>query len=90
MRTASLGPKKACKNCSCGLAEEQAAAEAPTGAPRQTKAPDLATAPKSECGSCYLGDAFRCASCPYRGTPAFAPGEKVSLTGLNMDDDLDL
>jgi hypothetical protein len=41
--------KKACKNCSCGLAEKQAA-EA-TGATRVVIDPSADDAPKSSCGS---------------------------------------
>eukprot|EP00929_Paragymnodinium_shiwhaense_P085451 TRINITY_DN4584_c0_g1_i1.p1 TRINITY_DN4584_c0_g1~~TRINITY_DN4584_c0_g1_i1.p1 ORF type:complete len:300 (-),score=82.01 TRINITY_DN4584_c0_g1_i1:136-1035(-) len=66
---------KACANCSCGRKEledkfgaEEAKQRLETGKER------------SSCNSCYLGDAFRCESCPYRGLPAFKPGTKVELS----------
>lgn len=73
----TTGKRKACANCSCGLAQELEQ-EASDGIEKNIQTA-LEQPTKSSCGSCYLGDAFRCASCPYLGTPAFKPGEKVVL-----------
>jgi|EP00670_Eutreptiella_braarudii_P005417 hypothetical protein len=67
--------KKACKDCSCGRAELEA-----KGIDIQPE--DM---PAGGCGSCAKGDAFRCATCPFLGKPAWKPGEKVQLT---VEDDI--
>ncbi|KAF8901662.1 cytokine-induced anti-apoptosis inhibitor 1, Fe-S biogenesis-domain-containing protein [Gymnopilus junonius] len=96
--------KKACKNCSCGLAELEeeerknskvvildGSQSGETREVEQSEKERLVNAAKaapkatSSCGSCFLGDAFRCASCPYLGLPAFKPGEKVEID-FGMDD----
>ncbi|KAG2441280.1 hypothetical protein HYH02_010119 [Chlamydomonas schloesseri] len=73
------GARKACKNCSCGRAEAEAEAEAGGGKAKVALTADMLDNPTSACGNCYLGDAFRCGTCPYRGLPAFEPGQKISL-----------
>lgn len=78
--------KKACKGCSCGLAEleeeerktskvvfldglidGEAREVAQDEKARLIQAAKAAPKATSSCGSCFLGDAFRCAGCPYLG-----------------------
>ena len=55
--------RNACINCTCGRSEESTENESKT----------------SMCGNCYLGDGFRCSTCPSKGLPPFSPDEKVTI-----------
>ena len=82
--------RRACKDCTCGLAqrleaEDQAKRANADQALAKLKTDDLAEVDFTvqgkvgSCGNCALGDAFRCDGCPYIGLPAFKPGEEVKL-----------
>jgi hypothetical protein len=77
----ATGKKRACANCTCGLAE----LEALEGSENVANA-SSSSASKSGCGNCSKGDAFRCAGCPFLGKPAFQPGQEKLV--LAMTDDL--
>lgn len=67
------GARKACKDCTCGRADAEARGE------KVELTQEMLDNPQSSCGNCSLGDAFRCAGCPYRGLPAFENGKAITL-----------
>lgn len=73
------GGRKACKNCTCGRAEGALVEKV------ELTADMLDNPQEGGCGSCALGDAYRCASCPYLGLPAFKQGEKIQLDMSQSD-----
>ncbi|EOX94698.1 Cytokine-induced anti-apoptosis inhibitor 1, putative isoform 2 [Theobroma cacao] len=66
--------RKACKNCTCGRAEQEETVQ------KLELTMDQLNNPQSACGNCGLGDAFRCSTCPYKGLPPFKLGEKVCIS----------
>jgi hypothetical protein len=84
--------RRACKDCTCGLADRLEAEdkERRAAADKELNVMKLDTGDLNEldftvegktgsCGSCALGDAFRCDGCPYMGLPAFKPGQEVQI-----------
>lgn len=80
--------RQPCKDCSCGLKEEIEAQGKDDAGETDKQHPSNIEEKKSNCGSCALGDAFRCASCPYLGLPPFKEGEKVMLSAGLMASDI--
>nr|A1CQP0.2 RecName: Full=Fe-S cluster assembly protein dre2; AltName: Full=Anamorsin homolog [Aspergillus clavatus NRRL 1] len=91
--------RRACKDCTCGLAQklEEEDAMRRHAADKQLGAMKLSHGDLAEvdftvqgkvgsCGNCSLGDAFRCEGCPFIGLPAFQPGEEIRL----LNDDIQL
>ncbi|XP_059640762.1 anamorsin homolog [Cornus florida] len=74
--------RKACKNCTCGRAEAEEKVQ------KLELSMDQLDNPQSACGSCGLGDAFRCSTCPYKGLPPFKLGEKVTISGNFLTADI--
>lgn len=74
---------KPCANCTCGLKERLEGNQTIVEGEAKQNLENGNT--ESSCGKCYLGDAFRCASCPYRGLPAFEKGDKVKLVNTEKD-----
>mmetsp|Transcript_7194 Transcript_7194/g.10508 ORF Transcript_7194/g.10508 Transcript_7194/m.10508 type:complete len:266 (+) Transcript_7194:134-931(+) len=68
-----------CDNCSCGRADGKVI-------PAEELTKEELLQKSSACGNCPKGDAFRCASCPFLGKPAFKTGEEHLV--LNLVDDL--
>lgn len=86
--------RKACKDCTCGLAELEQ--EEIKKVETVKKKIQFSTNELNEvdftiegktggCGSCSLGDAFRCSGCPFLGLPAFKPGQVITLDSIADD-----
>ena len=78
--TGAVGKKRACANCSCGLAELEKS-EQENGILNN----ENVSIAKSACGNCFKGDAFRCGGCPFSGKPAFEPGQEKLVLSLSDD-----
>lgn len=91
--------RRACKDCTCGLREQEIEEEEEQRKKQDAVILNLDgddddyaidfTVPVGKavgsCGSCALGDAFRCDSCPYLGLPPFKPGEIINITAIKND-----
>lgn len=89
--------RRACKDCSCGLSQKLESEDQTKRAngDKALEAMKLGSDDLAEvdftvqgkvgsCGSCALGDAFRCDGCPYVGLPPFKPGEEVRLVNNDV------
>mmetsp|Transcript_34281 Transcript_34281/g.53549 ORF Transcript_34281/g.53549 Transcript_34281/m.53549 type:complete len:121 (-) Transcript_34281:18-380(-) len=69
--------KKACKNCICGRKELETVKKI-------DPVVDGSEIPTG-CGSCSLGDAFRCETCPYLSMPAWSTNPQSGKVTISAD-----
>jgi len=88
----ALANRQPCANCTCGRRDQQDAAVNGGSFSENTAKSDPAgktpTMETGSCNSCHLGDAFRCASCPYLGLPPFKPGAPLKIDAKLLEGDL--
>lgn len=77
------GKRRACANCTCGLADQEAQGAQEVN---KTLSVEEKVVKASSCGNCSKGDAFRCASCPFLGKPTFEPGMEKVVLSMGDDD----
>ncbi|KAI5190656.1 anamorsin [Nematocida minor] len=59
---------RTCANCTCGKKDLS-----------KIEGGKIKEEVESNCGNCNLGDAFRCAGCPYTGLPPFVKDAPVEF-----------
>lgn len=74
--------KRQCANCTCSRSKGKSKKKVETD---EIKNEVTDVKPKSGCGSCSKGDAFRCEGCPYKGMPAFKEGEEFKFDEILND-----